>query len=114
MRTSPRKHPGAARPGKRPHRPTGLVPATTLALAWGTILVLALGACGAPNPPGGGSAIGVSISYPLPDQTLAGTVAVAAAGHGGPASDLRFSLGGAAVDARADGTATIDTRGLAD
>src|SRR5690606_27974305 len=45
---------------------------------------------------------------------LAGTVAMAAAGHGGPASDLRFTLGGAAVDARADGTATIDTRGLAD
>lgn len=88
--------------------------APVLALALALVPVLALAACGAPNPPGGGTNVGVSIAYPVPDQTLSGTAALAAGGFGETATDLRFELGGTIVDARADGTATIDTRSLAD
>ncbi|MFO7546295.1 MAG: PKD domain-containing protein, partial [Trueperaceae bacterium] len=76
--------------------------------------MMALNACGAPNPPGGGTSIGLSISYPAPGQTLAGTAALAAAGFGGQTTELSFELGGTIVDARVDGTAYVDTRTLAD
>ena len=78
--------------------------------------VVALIACGAPGAPngGGGSTTGLTLSYPAPGQSLSGTVGVAAAGHGGAVADLRFELGSLGVDARADGTAYLDTRALAD
>jgi len=77
------------------------------------MLVVIMAACAGPTPPPGGNA-GLEISYPLPGQSFAGTVAVAARGVGGAVSDLNFTLGSLGTAATSDDTAYLDTRGLAD
>lgn len=81
-------------------------------LPWALALAVLI-ACGAP-PPAGGATVGLSVAYPITGQTLSGTVALAAAGYGGQATDLRFVVAGTTVVARADGTAHLDTRSLPD
>lgn len=78
-------------------------------------LLTALGACGGGGP--GGTAptsTGLSIAAPVDGQVLSGTVAVAASGVGGTAEGVQFQLDGLSAMAAEDGTATLNTRGVAD
>ena len=77
------------------------------------VLVACAGGGGTP-PPTGVLGPAVSIGFPYAGQVLAGTVAVAAGGVGGRATGLVFELGSLRVSADADGTATLNTRGLTD
>ena len=72
-----------------------------------------LSACGGPAQPPAADH-GISISSPAGGQVLSGTVPLAARGTTSGATGITFEIGGIATAARADGTAYLDTRQLAD
>lgn len=84
------------------------------ALVAGVAFAVALASCGGqPSQPPTGNA-SIEITFPVEGQTLSGTVAFAASGDVADATDVTFSIGDRTVKAQPDGTAYVDTRGLAD
>jgi hypothetical protein len=76
------------------------------------VVALLLTACrGTAAPPSGPW---LAIASPATGAVLSGTVAVAAAGVGGPAANLVFRLGAVEAAADADGIAILDTRSVPD
>ena len=78
------------------------------------VAVVVTGCAQQPSGPPPRSTIGLSIGYPSDGQVLAGTVGILAAGYGGAATDLTFTIGSIEVTADGGGAAYLDTRALPD